>query len=129
MRENNVNENMKKYEEAMKEHFGEDMLEKINEKTMNLSKQELEEMNRVKIRMIEMLENAIKNNIPYDSIKAKEIIDIHKVWISYTWDYTKDNHIKLVNMYVHDERINNTYDKMQKECMYYLKKAVEEENL
>ena len=60
-----------------------------------------------------------------NSTAGKEIVLLHKEWLSYTWpSYTPEAHRGLAAMYVSDPRFTAYYDRAVSGCTQFLHDAV-----
>lgn len=105
-----IQENEKSYGKEIREKYGDDEIEKSNQKFMNLSKEEYQRMLQTEEELITALKEVMNTN-DLDSEVAKTVFEKHKGWLSFTWSfYSKEAHINLASMYVEDERFRSYYE-------------------
>ena len=57
--------------------------------------------------------------------KGKEIVEMHKEWLGFTWpEYSPEAHKGMARMYNEDERFKAYYDKNVNGCAEFLEKAI-----
>ncbi|ACD22527.1 MerR family transcriptional regulator [Clostridium botulinum] len=103
-----VKENDKKYGKELRKKYGEEVIEKSNENLLKLSKEEFYEVEKIGKEINEKLNEALKIGDSTSEI-AMEVVRLHKKWLSYYGNYSKEAHIELGEMYVYDERFNKFY--------------------
>uniref|UniRef100_UPI00403F4681 MerR family transcriptional regulator n=1 Tax=Candidatus Enterococcus willemsii TaxID=1857215 RepID=UPI00403F4681 len=105
-----VAENESQYGTEIREKYGEKTVEASNDKYLNLTEQEMAEMQATEQQLFEKIE-AYLQDPNLESDVAKEIYELHKKWLSYTWPtYSPEAHKGLGLMYVGDERFTAYYD-------------------
>ena len=122
---NKIIENEEKYGEEIRKKYGEETIEKSYDKFSKLTKEEIDIMNKTEDDMIMSLKELIKNK-DLDSSTARKVYEDHRKWLSYTWNkYSKEAHISLVEMYIHDERFAKYYiDKVGEDCVEILRDCI-----
>jgi chemotaxis protein histidine kinase CheA len=121
-----ISHNELQYGKEVRSKYGENTVDAANAHLLNLSEEQFENMEETGNKIISSLEYSVKNNLSADSAAAKEIAQLHKHWLSFTWpSYSKEAHLSLVEMYVSDERFTVYYDKNIKGCALFLKNAVQ----
>ncbi|KAF1302379.1 MerR family transcriptional regulator [Candidatus Enterococcus willemsii] len=105
-----VAENESQYGTEIREKYGEKTVEASNDKYLNLTEQEMAEMQATEQQLFEKIDVYLQDpNLESDV--AKEIYELHKKWLSYTWPtYSPEAHKGLGLMYVGDERFTAYYD-------------------
>ncbi|MCD5002561.1 MerR family transcriptional regulator [Enterococcus saccharolyticus] len=105
-----VAENESQYGTEIREKYGEKTVEASNDKYLNLTEQEMAEMQATEQQLFEKIE-AYLQDPNLESDVAKEIYELHKKWLSYIWPtYSPEAHKGLGLMYVGDERFTAYYD-------------------
>jgi len=115
-----LNDNEKKYGKK----YGEDIVNKSNEKLKNMTQEDHEEVTRLANEITDTLAKAFKNGDPA-SETAQKAADLHKQWLTYFWsDYSKEAHAGLAQMYVDDDRFKAYYDEKQPGSAEFLRDAI-----
>lgn len=104
-----IEENEKKYGKEIKEKYGDSKVEESYKKVGNLTKEQWDEAQGLGVKINEKLKEAIKDGNPKSNI-AKEVVEMHKRWLSFFCDYPVQAHLGLGQMYVDDERFTAYYD-------------------
>jgi DNA-binding transcriptional MerR regulator len=119
-----IDENEKKYGKEIREKYGEDQVNKSNQKLLNMTKEQYEEFEKLGQEVLDTLEAAFATGDPAGELGQKAA-DLHRQWLSYTWgSYSKEAHAGLAQMYVEDERFTAFYDKKQPGMAAFLRDAV-----
>lgn len=119
-----LEENEKKYGKEIREKYGESTIAKSNEKFMNMTEEQYNEVTHLAETILQKLNEAMKTNDPTSEI-AMEVAKLHKKWLCYYWDsYSKEAHAGLAQMYVDDERFTAYYDKDQPGAAIFLRDAI-----
>ncbi|OIJ17378.1 MerR family transcriptional regulator [Anaerobacillus alkalilacustris] len=106
-----IDENEAKYGKEIREKYGNDMVNRSNEKLKNMKKEDYDEVSRLAIEVQETLEKAFKTGDPSGD-SAQKTAELHKKWLMYYWsEYNKDAHAGLAQMYLDDERFKKYYEK------------------
>lgn len=128
-KEDLIKENEEKYGEEIREKYGKEEIDASNAKMMNLSEGDYNAMQSLASEINTKLESAVKSKLSPSSKEGKEIAEMHKKWLSYTWStYSKEAHNGLAEMYVADERFTAYYDKNITGCAQFLRDAIVENN-
>lgn len=123
--ENLIRKNEKQYGAEIREKYGAGTVEESNAKIMNLTKEEYTAMEDLGKDLQTSLEKAVRENKEPVSDTGKQIMQMHKEWLQYTWpSYSAQAHHGLVEMYLTDERFQNHYDNSVKGCAKFLRDAV-----
>lgn len=123
-KQNLINENEKKYGKEIREKYGEDTINKSNQKLKNMTQEEYDEITKLSNEVLETLEEAIKTGNPAGEL-AQKTADLHRRWLSFYWDsYSKEAHAGIAQMYVDDERFTAYYDKITKGAAEFLRDAI-----
>lgn len=120
-----VEDNEAKYGKEIREKYGEDAVNQSNAKMMGLSQQQYDQWQQTAETLMAKLESAVKAGILPGSETGREIVQLHRAWLSYTWrEYSPEAHRSLGEMYVADERFTAYYDKNVKGCAVLLRDAI-----
>lgn len=119
-----VDDNEKKYGKEIREKYGDDQINKSNQKLLNMTKEQYERFEKLGQEVLDTLEEAFKTGDPAGEL-AQKCADLHKQWLTYTWSsYSKEAHAGVAQMYVDDERFTAYYDKKQPGLAKFLRDAV-----
>ena len=119
-----LDENEKKYGREIREKYGEDTIEKSNQKFKNMTQEQYEEVTNLAEAVTEKLKAAFQTGDPAGEL-AQEAADLHRRWLCYYWDkYSKEAHAGIAQMYVDDERFTAYYDKEQPGTAEFLRDAI-----
>jgi len=119
-----LDDNEKKYGREVREKYGEDAVEKSNNKMKNMTKEEYDELTKLSEEITKTLSEAFKTGDPAGDL-AQRAADLHKQWLTFYWDsYSKEAHAGLAQMYVDDERFRAYYDKEQPGTAEFLRDAI-----
>lgn len=119
-----IDNNEKKYGKEIREKYGNEAINKSNDRIMNMTQKEHDEITKLSNEVIETLDAAFKTGNPAGEL-AQKAADLHRRWLSFYWDsYTKEAHANIAQMYVDDERFKAYYDKKQSGTADFLRDAV-----
>lgn len=105
-----VAENEKIYGEEIREKYGKETVEQSNQKYLNLSEEDLLEMDAIDKEIFIKIAEYMKHP-DLESDIAKAIYKLHKKWLTFSWpSYSPEAHKGLGLMYVADERFTAYYD-------------------
>ena len=120
-----IQKNEDMYGEEIRSKYGNDSVETNNTKFMNLTEEQYKTMEQLGETILSKLEEAVSNSLSPNSTAGKEIVLLHKEWLSYTWpSYTPEAHRGLAAMYVSDPRFTAYYDRAVSGCTQFLHDAV-----
>lgn len=103
-----ITENERKYGPEIRAKYGKETIDATNQKFRELTEDQLQEMTATEQQLFGKLKVYVKN--PQTEL-AKEIFDLHKKWLSFTWpNYSAEAHKGVGLMYVSDERFTRYYD-------------------
>ena len=123
-KEKMLEENEKNYGKEIRVKYGEEAVNKANDRFKDMSQQQNEEVKKLEERFKTTLAEAFDNGNPSSAI-AQKAADIHKQWLSFYWnEYSKEAHAGLAKMYVDDERFKAYYDEKQPGTAEFLKDAI-----
>jgi DNA-binding transcriptional MerR regulator len=119
-----IEDNETKYGKEVREKYGNDTVERSNNKLKNMTQEEYEAVTKLGEEQLEVLAAAMKTGDPAGEL-AQKAVDLHKQWLSFYWDgYSKEAHAGLAQMYVEDERFKAYYDKVQPGAAEFLRDAI-----
>ena len=123
-KKNLINENEENYGQEIRNKYGDDQVDKSNEKILRLTKEEYDQFEQLGKKIIEKLTEAMDENDPAGK-KAQEACELHKKWLEYSWNfYSKEAHRNLGEMYVLDERFKKYYDNNQEGMAEFFRDAL-----
>lgn len=123
-KKNMVEENEKKYGKEVREKYGDKAADEANAAVMGLSEELYKEWKSIGEEINERLEDAVKKGLSPEGEEAKEIVYLHRRWLSFTSKYDVNKHRGIAEMYVLDERFTAYYDKNVPGCAKFLRDAV-----
>ena len=119
-----INKNEESYGKEIRDKYGDDQINKSNEKMLGLSKEEYAKFEELGEKIIETLKEAMEENNPAGQ-KAQEACELHKKWLEYSWNfYSKEAHKNLGEMYILDERFKKYYDNNQEGMAEFFRDAL-----
>ena len=119
-----INKNEESYGKEIRDKYGDDQINKSNEKMLGLSKEEYAKFEELGDKIIETLKEAMEENNPAGQ-KAQEACELHKKWLEYSWNfYSKEAHKNLGEMYVLDERFKKYYGNNQEGMAEFFRGAL-----
>ena len=119
-----VADNEKKYGKEIRERYGDDSVKRSNEKVLNMTPEQYEEVTKLAREVKTTLSTAFKMGDPASEI-AQQAADLHKRWLTCHWsDYSPAAHAGVAQMYVDDERFRAYYDDEQPGTAEFLRDAV-----
>lgn len=120
-----VRENEEKYGTEIREKYGDEEMDAANRRFLDMTEEEEERFRSLGAVICNQLKEGVQAGIKPDSEKAKQIVILHKEWLSKTWkQYTAEAHKAIANGYICDERFKMYYDKEVPGCAQLLEKAV-----
>lgn len=119
-----VDDNEAKYGQEIREKYGEETVNKSNQKVKGMSQEQHDEVTKLNTEVMETLHAAFKTSNPAGEL-AQKAADLHRQWLCYFWDsYSKEAHAGLAQMYVDDPRFTAHYDEKQPGTAEFLRDAV-----
>lgn len=119
-----VEDNEKAYGKEIRRKYGDDAVNKSNQKVLNMTPEEYEEAARLAEEVSAVLAEAFKIGDPAGEL-AQKAADLHKRWLTFYWsEYSKEAHAALAQMYVDDERFRAYYDSKQPGTAEFLRDAI-----
>lgn len=106
-----IQENEARYGKEIRLKYGDEAVEKSNQKVKNMTVEQFEEVAQLEKKLFETLEKAFETKDPASNM-AQQVAELHKQWLMYFWhQYSKEAHAGLAQMYVDDERFRAYYEK------------------
>ncbi|GED54007.1 MerR family transcriptional regulator [Brevibacillus borstelensis] len=119
-----IDDNEKTYGEEIRKKYGDDVVDKSNQKLKNMTQEQLAEVKRLESEVATTLAEAFKTGDPGSAL-AQKAADLHKQWLMHSWsEYSKEAHAGLAQMYVDDERFKAYYDQNQPGMAEFLRDAI-----
>ena len=119
-----VDDNEAKYGKEIRERYGDETVNKSNQKFNGMSQEQYDEMTKLATEVNETLYAAFKTGDPAGEL-AQITANLHRQWLCYSWDsYSKEAHAGLAQMYVEDTRFTAYYDEKQPGAAEFLRDAV-----
>ena len=119
-----IDKNEKKYGKEIREKYGDDTVNKSNQKVKNMTTEQYEEVIGLESEMLKTLSKAFEIGDPAGET-AQKAAELHKKWLCHYWNtYSKEAHGNLAKMYVDDERFTAYYDKEKKGTTKFLRDAI-----
>ncbi|WP_226534891.1 MerR family transcriptional regulator [Fictibacillus halophilus] len=119
-----VQDNENKYGKEIREKYGDDVVNTSNEKVLNMTQSEHDEVTKLSVDLHTTLAEAFKTGDPAGKL-AQKAAELHKQWLTFYWnEYSNEAHAGLAQMYVDDERFTAYYDKDQPGTAKFLRDAI-----
>jgi DNA-binding transcriptional MerR regulator len=119
-----VDDNEKKYGKEIRDKYGDDAVNKSNQKVLNMTQEQHDKVTRLAEEMAATLAQAFQTGDPSSDL-AQKAAELHKQWLMFYWsDYSKEAHAGLSQMYVEDERFTAYYDKDQPGTAAFFRDAI-----
>lgn len=119
-----IDENERKYGKEIREKYGDEQVNKSNEKVKNMTQAQYEEATKLGEEVLRVLHEAFLTGDPAGEL-AQKAADLHRQWLGYFWDhYSKEAHAGLAQMYVDDERFKAYYDQKQPGTAEFFREAI-----
>lgn len=117
-----IQKNEEQYGAEIRKQYGDNRVDESNDKMMNLTKEEYEIMQQLDTELRNRLKEAVLSCADPASQVGKELIELHRKWLSYTWKtYSENAHLGLIDLYASDERFTAYYDEQVSGCTAFLK--------
>ena len=105
-----VKDNEESYGEEIREKYGEDELERANDRILKMSPEKYAALEGLTEELNETLRKAVEQGDPASRL-AQRACELHKEWLSFHWDgYSKGAHMGLVQMYLEEPRFTAYYE-------------------
>lgn len=119
-----VDENEAEYGEEIRGKYGDDTVNRSNQKVLNMTEQEYKEVTALSQDIKETLAKAFQTGDPAGEL-AQKAADLHRKWLCFYWPkYTKQAHAGVAQMYVDDPRFTEYYDKDQPGTAQFFRDAI-----
>ena len=119
-----IDDNEAKYGKEVREKYGDETVNKSNQKVKGMSQEQYDEVTKLATEVIETLHAAFETGDPAGELSQKTA-DLHRQWLCYYWDsYSKEAHAGLAQMYVDDPRFTAYYDEKHPGAAEFLRDAV-----
>ena len=126
LKEKRLKEADEKYGAEAQEKYGEDQVKASRKKLKNLTDAQWERYLSLEEEILKELESCVLSGIGMNNEKVREIVTLHKEWLSFTLpNYNTGMHKGIAMMYVADERFTKYYDRKVKGCAQLLCDAVQ----
>lgn len=105
-----IEDNEQAYGEEIRQKYGEQQVLEGYGKLKEMTEQQYEAVQQLEQQLFTRLQEALVENDATSEV-AMEAAELHKRWLSFYWKkYTKEAHVGLAQMYMHDERFTTYYD-------------------
>lgn len=121
-----VDQNEANYGEEIRKKYGNDQVDATNQKLLDANQAEWSSIEALNDQLNQKLAEATKIG-DIESELAKEVVDLHRQWLTFYWPegkYTEEMHLNMVDMYVEDERFKAYYENIAPGAATFLQKAV-----
>jgi len=119
-----IKDNEKKYGKEIREKYGDDTVDAVNNKILKMSKEQYEEFESLNLLILDTLKAAMETGDPAGEL-AQKACELHKKWLSLTWEkYSPKAHAGLAQMYVDDERFAGYYDQVKPGMAKFFRDAI-----
>ncbi|QRG65860.1 MerR family transcriptional regulator [Brevibacillus choshinensis] len=119
-----IDENEKLYGEEIRSKYGDEQVNRSNEKLKGMSEEEYAKVKELEKAIHATLAKAFESKDPAGEL-AQKAVELHREWLCFYWpEYSKEAHLGLAQMYVDDPRFTAYYDKDQPGVAAFLKEAV-----
>lgn len=120
-----IRENDATYGEELRNKYDKDILMRSNSKIRSMSEADYQAWTALEAEILLTLEQAVLDHSDPSSEIGKQITDLHRKWLSYSWpSYSSAAHKGLAQMYVCDERFAAYYDRNISGCAVFLRDAI-----
>ena len=120
-----IAENEARYGAEIRSKYGNDAIDQTNAMVDSMTGEQYEEWKRLEQEIRAKLEQAVLAQTTPDSAVGKQLTELHRRWLSYTWSsYSPAAHKGLAQMYVCDERFTAYYDGSVPGCAAFLRDAI-----
>ncbi|WP_027410292.1 MerR family transcriptional regulator [Anoxybacteroides tepidamans] len=119
-----IDENERKYGKEIREKYGDEQVDRSNQKVKNMTPEQYAEVERLGQEILDLLDAAFLTGDPAGEL-AQKAADLHRQWLSYFWDrYTKEAHAGVAQMYVDDERFAAYYERKHPGAAKFFRDAI-----
>lgn len=126
LKEKKVRENETAYGGEARHKYGEAAVNEANHKVMNLTQDEFARWQALEEEILCRLEAAVISGIRADSEEAKQIVALHRQWLTVTTPKCNPQmHRGIAALYIADRRFTDYYDRNVRGCAQLLHDAVQ----
>lgn len=119
-----VDQNEKTYGKEARGRYGDEAVDRSNNKLLKMSKEDYEKIKSIEEEMYNAIKEGLISKDPKGEYGQKAA-RLHKQWLGFYWDhYNEQAHAGLAMMYVEDERFKAYYDKIQPGSAEFLRDAI-----
>lgn len=120
-----VAKNEAKYGAEARGKYGDEAVDASNKRIMDMTQQQYDDQQALESEILSRLEAAVRSGAAPDSDEGRQIVQLHKRWLAFTWSPpTPEAYQGLVQMYICDERFTHYYDRAVSGCAQFLCDAV-----
>lgn len=120
-----IEENETCYGNEIRTKYGDEAVDQTNAKIGSMTPGQYREWKRLEQEILSGLEQAVLGQASPGSEVGKQLTDLHRQWLSYTWStYSPAAHKGLAQMYVCDARFTAYYDGNVPGCATFLRDAI-----
>jgi len=120
-----VESNEALYGREIREKYGNDEVDQVNQSMLNLSQEEYSEWTELSGKIQRKLESAVQAGLSPAEEAGQELVRLHKRWLTLTgMPYDVNRHKGIAELYIMDERFTAYYDKAIPGCAQFLRDAV-----
>lgn len=124
-KENLVKENEKKYGAEIREKYGDEEVDKSNQKLLGMTEADYERFQNLGAEINQRLKEAVTAGVAPECEEGRSVVILHKEWLGMTWkQYSVQAHKGLAAMYIADERFMQYYDREMEGCAEFLVAAI-----
>jgi DNA-binding transcriptional MerR regulator len=119
-----IDDNEAQYGKEIRAKYGDKTVDRSNQKLMGLTPEQYAQLEKLELEVMDTLQAALTTGDPASDL-AQKTADLHRQWLSYTWDkYSEEAHAGLAQMYVDDPRFTAYYDRIQAGAAEFLRDAI-----
>lgn len=119
-----IEENEAKYGKEIREKYGDEQVDRSNEKLRKMTREDYAGMERLAKEVNEAIRAAFREGDPAGEL-ARKACELHREWLMHFWDsYSPEAHMALCQMYVDDPRFTAYYDAIEPGCAVFLRDAM-----
>lgn len=124
-KQNLIDKNEKEYGNEIRTLYGNEPINASNKTIMNMTSEDYNEWEQLNDLILTKLENAVQNKISPYTEEGKNIVNLHRKWITISsYQYSPEMHKGIASLYTDDERFKSYYDKKVLGCAKFLKDAI-----
>lgn len=121
-------EKFKVFQEEARQRWGSEAVDASNTKLAGMTQEEHRRWKELEEEILARLNAAVSQGLAPDGPEGREIAQLHREWLSFSWDrYTPDAHRGVAQLYVADPRFTSYYDREREGCAAFLKAAIDAE--